>query len=68
MNEPVKTYQVAKGTFNLSPTKTVERRIDYQKHTFHDNTSRLQIFGGETETEYLNVQETVFKDKDSSYF
>ena len=50
IENPVKTFQQAKDFFTLSPTTLISRRFDYQKHTFKDNVSRLQIFGGETET------------------
>ena len=41
---------------------SIDRNYSFQKHSFTDNTSRLQIFAGENETEFLNLQETIVRD------
>ena len=36
----------------------LNKKIYFQKHHFKDVTSRFKIFGGETHTEFLNVDYT----------
>ena len=55
IENPVKSFQVEKVNFLLSPEHKRIWNVNFQKHTFVDNVWRFQFFGGETQTEYLNV-------------
>ena len=54
---PLKTIYKQKTFYRLSHDKTIVKKFRFQKHQFRDNTSHFQLFGGDTVTEFLNLQD-----------
>ena len=67
IENPVKTFQQVGNQFQISPNTYLKVRFDHKKHTFKDNVSRLQLFGGETETNFLNIQDTIVIEKERKF-
>ena len=55
IENPVKSFQVEKANFQISPEHYRNWNVNFQKHTCVDNVQRFQFFGGETQKEYLNI-------------
>ena len=56
IEKPVQTIYQKPTVYRLNPNSTNIEKIIFQKHQFTDNTSRLQLFGGESSTEFLTLQ------------
>ena len=56
IEKPVQTIYSAKHFYRLGPDSKSVKKYKFQKHVFEDNIWRFQLFGGESETEFLNLQ------------
>ena len=65
IENPIQTYQQQRIFFRLRKGTSSNKRIDFTKHTFTDNTWLFQILGGEQQTTFLNQMDII--DRSASY-
>ena len=57
IENPVQTINQHKHIFPIDPLKWNSIKFKFQKHIFVDNKSRIQLFGGESQSEFMNLQD-----------
>ena len=64
ITNPIQSFQLKPTVFIISPNEHLKNKFIFQKHTLIDNTWRFQFFGGDKETEFLNLQKEVLRNNE----
>ena len=57
IENPVQTIFKPRTYYRLAHDRTIIKKFRFQKHQFRDNTSMFQLFGGNSVTEFINLQD-----------